>query len=92
MTTSIAILEKFKKAELQPDYVAGHSLGEYTALVAAGAFSFEDGVYAVHKKGRIYGEAVPDGEGTMAAVLAWIVIEFAEVTEEMTEAESCSVS
>ncbi len=69
MTTSIAILERFKQFNIKPDYCAGHSLGEYTALVAAGAFTFEEGVYAVRKRGEFMEEAVPAGEGTMAAVL-----------------------
>jgi len=69
LTTSIAILEKFKEADIVPDYVAGHSLGEYSALVAAGALRFEDAVYAVRKRGEFMEEAVPAGQGTMAAVL-----------------------
>jgi [acyl-carrier-protein] S-malonyltransferase len=69
LTTSIAILEKFKEANIQPDYVAGHSLGEYTALVAAGSLQFEDAVFAVRKRGEFMEEAVPAGVGTMAAVL-----------------------
>ncbi|SFA74661.1 MULTISPECIES: ACP S-malonyltransferase [unclassified Bacillus (in: firmicutes)] len=69
LTTSIAILELFKNSGIQADYLAGHSLGEYTALVASGAISFEDGVYAVRKRGEFMEEAVPNGEGTMAAVL-----------------------
>ena len=68
MTTSIAILEYFKESGIKPDYVAGHSLGEYTALVAAGALSFAEAVYAVHKRGEFMEKAVPNGEGTMAAV------------------------
>jgi len=69
LATSIAILEFFKQSGIKPDYVAGHSLGEYTALVAAGSFAFEDGIYAVRKRGEFMEEAVPNGEGTMAAVL-----------------------
>lgn len=69
LTTSIAVLELFKKAGIQADYVAGHSLGEYTALVAAEAISFEDAVYTVRKRGEFMEAAVPNGEGTMAAVL-----------------------
>jgi [acyl-carrier-protein] S-malonyltransferase len=69
LTTSIAILEHFKQSGIQPDYVAGHSLGEYTALVAAGAFAFEDGVHAVRRRGELMEQAVPNGLGTMAAVL-----------------------
>ncbi|MGM0902034.1 MAG: ACP S-malonyltransferase [Bacillota bacterium] len=69
LTTSIAILDYFKQSGIEPDFVAGHSLGEYSALVAAGALRFEDGVYAVRKRGELMEKAVPNGEGTMAAVL-----------------------
>ena len=48
---------------------AGHSLGEYTALVASGVMSFEDGVSVVHKRGLYMNDAVPAGEGAMAAIL-----------------------
>lgn len=84
MTTSIAILEHFKQFGITPDYCAGHSLGEYTALVAAGAFSFEDGVYAVRKRGEFMEEAVPAGEGTMAAVLGMDRDALTAVCEEIT--------
>ncbi|MBS4189188.1 ACP S-malonyltransferase [Bacillus sp. FJAT-49705] len=85
LTTSIAILEFFKQSNIKPDYVAGHSLGEYTALVAAGAFSFEDGVYAVRKRGEFMEEAVPNGVGTMAAVLGLGRDELQSVTDEVTK-------
>ncbi len=84
LTTSIAILDFFKKSGIKPDYVAGHSLGEYTALVAAGAFSFEDGVYAVRKRGEFMEEAVPNGEGTMAAVLGLEREQLRVITDEVT--------
>ncbi|SFL47069.1 [acyl-carrier-protein] S-malonyltransferase [Paenibacillus sp. 1_12] len=69
LTTSIAYLEVFKAKGLQPDFVAGHSLGEYSALVAAGVLSFEDAVRTVRARGEFMEEAVPSGQGAMAAVL-----------------------
>lgn len=69
LTTSIALMQDLTEAGISPDYTAGHSLGEYTALVAAGAIDFSDAVYAVNKRGEYMEEAVPDGQGTMAAVL-----------------------
>jgi [acyl-carrier-protein] S-malonyltransferase len=54
---------------IQPDYVAGHSLGEYSALVAAGSLKFADAVRLVRKRGRYMQEAVPTGVGAMAALL-----------------------
>lgn len=69
LTTSIALYELFKEHVKKPDYVAGHSLGEYSALVAAGALSFEEAVATVSKRGTFMDEAVPAGEGAMAAVL-----------------------
>ena len=53
----------------RPDILAGHSLGEYSALVSAGALTFAEGVALVHKRGKLMQEAVPEGEGAMAAIL-----------------------
>ena len=54
---------------LQPSFVAGHSLGEYSANVAAGTFTFADGIRVVQRRGRYMQEAVPVGQGAMAAIL-----------------------
>lgn len=69
LTVSVALYEVFKKHAPRPDYVAGHSLGEYSALVAAEAMNFADAVKTVHQRGKFMDEAVPAGEGTMAAVI-----------------------
>jgi [acyl-carrier-protein] S-malonyltransferase len=70
LTTGVALLRALEEqCAVTPDYVAGHSLGEYTALVACGAIDFEDAVRLVHARGRFMQEAVPEGRGAMAAVL-----------------------
>lgn len=69
LTTSYALYELAKKQLPNPDYVAGHSLGEYTALVVSGAMSFADAVVTVQKRGEFMDSAVPAGVGAMAAVL-----------------------
>jgi [acyl-carrier-protein] S-malonyltransferase len=69
VTASTAYLEAFRSQGVKPDYVAGHSLGEYSALVAAGVLSFEDAVRLVRLRGQFMEEAVPGGQGAMAAVL-----------------------
>ncbi len=68
LTISIALHELLKD-RMKPDFVAGHSLGEYSALVAAGVLSFEEAVRTVRSRGEFMEEAVPSGQGAMAAVL-----------------------
>jgi [acyl-carrier-protein] S-malonyltransferase len=69
LTVSVAALAVLTGKGLAPDYVAGHSLGEYSALVAAGSLTFTDALRLVHKRGRYMQEAVPSGVGAMAALL-----------------------
>lgn len=70
LTTSIALLRALEeRVSLAPAFAAGHSLGEYSALVAAGALDFEDAVRLVHARGGFMQAAVPQGRGAMAAVM-----------------------
>ncbi|MDK2810093.1 MAG: [acyl-carrier-protein] S-malonyltransferase [Petroclostridium sp.] len=69
LTTSVACLEVLKEKGIKPDVVAGLSLGEYTAHVAAGSIDFADAVKLVRKRGKFMQEAVPLGVGTMAAIM-----------------------
>ncbi|MBU2659157.1 ACP S-malonyltransferase [Bacillus cabrialesii] len=85
LTASIAVLEKFKESGITPDFTAGHSLGEYSALVASGALSFKDAVYTVRKRGEFMNEAVPAGEGAMAAILGMDAEALKQVTDKVTE-------
>jgi [acyl-carrier-protein] S-malonyltransferase len=69
VTVSIAALAVLSENGIKPDYVAGHSLGEYSALVAAESLAFEDALRLVRKRGQYMQEAVPPGVGAMAALL-----------------------
>lgn len=85
LTTSIALWQMLHEAGITPDYTAGHSLGEYTALVASGVIEFSDAVYIVSKRGEYMEDAVPNGEGTMAAVLGLAREDLRNICEEVTE-------
>ena len=69
LTVSSALNSVLKEKDIQPSVVAGHSLGEYSALVAAEVLSFKDAVKLTEKRGRFMQEAVPEGKGLMAAIL-----------------------
>jgi [acyl-carrier-protein] S-malonyltransferase len=69
LTTSVAVLRVLREKGIQPNFVAGHSLGEYSALVAAGSLTFADAVPLVRRRGQYMQEAVPVGVGAMAAIL-----------------------
>lgn len=69
LAVSVAAWTVLRERGLRPDFVAGHSLGEYSALVAAGALSFADAVRIVRKRGQYMQAAVPQGVGAMAALL-----------------------
>lgn len=69
LTVSIALQRVLAARGLQPHWLAGHSLGEYSALVTAGCLGLADAVRLVHRRGRYMQEAVPEGTGAMAALL-----------------------
>ncbi len=73
-----------------PAYVAGHSLGEYSALVAAGSLSFADAVRTVRARGRYMQEAVPVGSGAMAAILGLGLSDVMNACNEAQQGEVCS--
>ncbi len=86
LTTGVMVAEKLRTAGITPNYAAGHSLGEYGALVIAGVLSFEDAVSVVHKRGLYMNEAVPAGQGAMAAILGMELEALHEVTEKVSAA------
>ena len=69
LTVSAAALAVLQEHGWRPDFVAGHSLGEYSALVAAGSLQLADAVRLVRQRGRYMQQAVPEGVGAMAAIL-----------------------
>src|SRR6516164_4641906 len=70
LTTAIAALRTFEaECSVVPELAAGHSLGEYAALVSAGTLDFRDAVQAVRERGRLMQEACPAGQGAMAALV-----------------------
>ena len=91
LATSIAALRVLEQeTAVRPAYVAGHSLGEYTALVAAGALTLVDAVRVVRERGRLMQEAVPVGVGTMAALFGLSAEEVAQVCAEAAQGEVVS--
>lgn len=84
LTVSVIVNEILKEHGIQPAVAGGHSLGEYSALVAAGVLSFRDAVVLVHKRGQYMQEAVPVGEGGMAAIIGLDDETIAAVCEKAT--------
>jgi len=92
LTTSVAAWRVLREKGLEPDYVAGHSLGEYSAHVAAGTLSFADAVRAVRNRGRYMQEAVPVGFGGMAAILGLPLAQVREIADDAAQGEVCQTA
>jgi [acyl-carrier-protein] S-malonyltransferase len=90
LTVSVAAYRALASRGIEPDFAAGHSLGEYSALVAAGALEFPDAVKLVRQRGRYMQEAVPAGEGAMAAILGLSPADVAEVCKKAAGGEVVS--
>ena len=91
LTTSVAVYRSMaSEGFAEPAYVAGHSLGEYTALVAAGVLDFADAVRTVRKRGSYMQEAVPVGVGAMAAILGAELDTIENACDEAAQGEVCS--
>jgi [acyl-carrier-protein] S-malonyltransferase len=92
LTVSVAIYRVLAENGLNPDFVAGHSLGEYSALVAAGALKFSDAVQLVRKRGAYMQEAVPAGVGAMAAIMGLSPAVVADACKRASDSEVCSAA
>jgi len=93
LATSVAVLRAIESEGFpKPDFVAGHSLGEYSALVAAGSLSLTDAVKTVRARGRYMQEAVPVGTGAMAAILGSDVETVNAACAEAAQGQVCSAA
>jgi [acyl-carrier-protein] S-malonyltransferase len=90
LATSVAVAEVLREKGVRADFVAGHSLGEYSALVVAGSLSIQEAVRLVRKRGQYMQEAVPVGQGAMAALLGLEAGEVEDVCHEAAQGEVVS--
>lgn len=89
LTSSVAALRVLRQKGVNPSFVAGHSLGEYSAHVAAGTITFPDAVRTVRNRGKYMQEAVPVGVGAMAAILGMDLEKVAAVCADAALGEVC---
>jgi [acyl-carrier-protein] S-malonyltransferase len=92
LTVSVAAARLLKQSGLQPAFVAGHSLGEYSAHVAAGTIDFADALCTVRNRGKYMQEAVPVGVGGMAAIIGMGVERVAAVCSDAAQGEVCELA
>jgi [acyl-carrier-protein] S-malonyltransferase len=92
LATSIAAFRVLQENGISPQFVAGHSLGEYSAQVAAGALTFADALRTVRNRGKYMQEAVPLGVGAMAAILGMTLDKVNGIASDAAEGEVCEVA
>jgi [acyl-carrier-protein] S-malonyltransferase len=92
LTASIAVWRVLQEKGLKPEFVAGHSLGEYSAHVAAGTLTFADAVRTVRNRGKYMQEAVPVGVGAMAAILGLLLDKVSEIARDAAQGEVCDAA
>ena len=92
LTVSVAASRVLEENGVRPDFVAGHSLGEYSALVAAGSLDFAAAVKLVRQRGKYMQEAVPAGEGAMAAILGLAPAEVGDICKKTADGQVLSAA
>ena len=92
LAASVAAQRVLRAKGLEPDYVAGHSLGEYSAHVAAGTLNFADALRTVRHRGQYMQEAVPVGVGAMAAILGMPLDQVNHISSDAAQGEVCQVA
>lgn len=92
LTASVAAWRVLQSQGITPSYVVGHSLGEYSAHVAAGTLSFADAIRTVRNRGKYMQEAVPIGVGAMAAILAFPAEQVEQICVEAVQGEVCQAA
>jgi [acyl-carrier-protein] S-malonyltransferase len=92
LTASVAVWRVLEEKGVTPDFVAGHSLGEYSAHVAAGTLKFADAVRTVRNRGKYMQEAVPVGVGAMAAILGMPLDQVSQLASEAAQGEVCQAA
>lgn len=90
LAVDVAAARVLMEQGLRPDYVAGHSLGEYAALVVAGGLDFKDAIRTVRRRGELMQSAVPEGQGAMAAILGLDAEAVAALCAEAAQDQVCS--
>src|SRR6202030_1422734 len=92
LTTSIAAWRVLQEKGVTPQFVAGHSLGEYSAHVAAGTLTFADAIRTVRNRGQYMQEAVPVGVGAMAAILGMTLAQVNDIARDAAQGEVCQAA